>query len=210
MALTVAIFDQQHLYAVALKGIISEIDEIAECSTHTDIDSGMQVIAQVKVDLVILDPSVGETGMIDVFQQIARLQVRTQVLVLTSSFDLVVATRCLRAGVRGFLLKSHPVEEIKMAIRRVSSGSVYFCAQIQEFQLRLLSDESMSTYLLSAREKEVMEFLTQDKSPKEIAAILRVSRKTIDTHKRNLFKKLGISTLGQLTRYAIRNGVIRL
>jgi DNA-binding NarL/FixJ family response regulator len=210
MALKVAIFDQQHLYAVALKGIISEVDDAADCTTHSDIDSGMLLIAQSKVDLVILDPAVGETGMTDVFQHIARLQARTQVLVLTSSFDLVIATRCLRAGVRGFLLKTHPVEELKLAIKRVSSGSVYFCSQIQEFQLRLLSDENLSTYLLSAREKEVMEYLIQDKSPKEIAAFLRVSRKTIDTHKRNLFQKLGVQTLGQLTRYAIKNGVIKL
>jgi len=119
-----------------------------------------------------------------------------------------VMTR-LKSGAKGIIMRSCSKDELLLAVKRILGGGVYFCQEVQVIQLLSLS-EAGATLILTSREKEILRLICDDRTPKEIASFLGVDRKTIDTHRRNIFAKLGIRTSLELFRYAVKNKLISL
>ena len=130
-------------------------------------------------------------------------------LVLIDDATYVEVMSVLRAGAKGILMQNCSKEELLQAVKRIIGGGVYFCEEVQVIQLQTLS-QAGATLTLTVREKEILRLFCDDRSPKEIACYLGVDRKTVDTHRRNLFAKLGIHSSLELFRYAAKNGLISL
>ena len=118
----------------------------------------------------------------------------------------------LRAGASGYVLKNAPAEELMLAIRTVAQGKVYLSPSIAGGVLEDLRENARASgspefASLSLREREVLQLMAEGKTTKQIAAALKVSKKTVDNHRAHLMSKLKVTTLAELVKYAIREGL---
>ena len=121
----------------------------------------------------------------------------------------------LTAGASGYLLKDCDFGEIMAAIRAVISGKVYLCPQIatvlrNDYLQNIFQTGTSSTSTLTAREREVLQLITEGKSTKEIAFSFNLSVKTVEVHRQRIMEKLDIHSVAELTKYAIREGLTPL
>jgi DNA-binding NarL/FixJ family response regulator len=119
------------------------------------------------------------------------------------------------AGVKGYLLKDCAADELVRAIRAVHRGQIYISPQIagiviKDFIKPALEASPETSPVLTLREREVLQLIAEGKNAKEIAFILSVSSKTVDTFRQSIMKKLGLSSVAELTKYAIREGLTSL
>jgi DNA-binding NarL/FixJ family response regulator len=208
MGISVTIIDNQHFFAEGIKELARKIDTSILFVEPEIGRSQKGLFPPANVNVVIFDPA-SVDKLSEMLNDIRNTANRISVLVVASHFDLAVASICLQQGVSGFMLKSDPIQELELALRKVFAGSVYFCQEVQEHQIRTLHLNLAGANQLTAREREVMNLLLHDMSPKEIAVHIGVSRKTVDTHKRNLFEKIGVCSMTQFILYGIRTGLVK-
>jgi DNA-binding NarL/FixJ family response regulator len=156
-----------------------------------------------------------ELNGIEAARQIVTKSPDTRVLVLSAHADHRLVTESLRAGASGYILKEAAFEELTEAIRNVVQRKIYLGRRVApglvEDYVRGLGERPRSVFdVLSPREREVLQLIAEGKSTKEIAFTLHVSTKTVETHRRQLMNKLNIYTVAELTRYALREGLVTL
>jgi DNA-binding NarL/FixJ family response regulator len=163
-------------------------------------------------DIVLMDITMPELNGIDATQQIAVLNPAPKVIVLSLHSDRRNVTNALKAGASGYVVKDSPLEELVLAIRAVCSGRVYLSPQVSggvlhDYRRCVPGRASPEFATLSAREREVLQLIAEGKSTKAIASALYVSKKTIDTHRAHILEKLHASSVAELVKYAIREGL---
>lgn len=178
-------------------------------------DEAIQKALEIKPDVILMDLSMPHgKGGLTATTELKKLLPDTAVLILTMHDDEEYLFRAIHVGASGYILKSAPHEELIAAIQSVASGNAYLNPMatkrlMGEYLDRLKNGNEVSTYeSLSDREKEVMEWVAKGYSNKEIAEILYVSVKTVESHKSNLMEKLGIKTRPELVKYALKKGLL--
>ncbi len=172
-----------------------------------------RMVRRLEPDLVIIDIAMPELNGIDATRKLHKLHPKLPVIALTMHDDRRYIAAMMRAGARGYVLKENAVEELELAITTVTGGGIYLSKVLRDKykdQLEaLLSDgEPSLPELLTGREREVLQLLAEGKKTAQVGELLHVSAKTIETHRSNIMKKLALNTLADLTRYAIREGLI--
>jgi len=137
-----------------------------------------------------------------------------KVIALSMHSDRRYILEMLKAGAKAYLLKDCAFEEMVQAVRNVKRNKVYLSQKITETmindQILLTKDESSVFTLLSDRERQVLQLIAEGKTMKEIAHSLKVSVKTAETYRQRIMEKLNMHSVAELTRYAIREGLIQL
>lgn len=129
-----------------------------------------------------------------------------KVLILSMHNSLEYVTTAVRHGAQGYILKDVPTEEIVTAIETIYAGKKYFCESTEQL---LQPGKADSREPLTSREQTILLQLASGKSNKEVARDLEISPRTVETHRQNIKRKLGISSAAGLTRYAIEHGVLQ-
>jgi len=190
--------------------------------------SGYQVIAEAEEggeavrlarehapDVAILDISMQGMNGIDAAARITAENRATRVLILSMHADRRFVLEALKAGALGYLLKESAFEDLLRAIRVVGAGGIFLSPRLAECAIRdyvRIADtgEEGAFAVLSAREREVLQLIAEGSATKEIAARLHVSVKTVETHRSRIMEKLGLRSVAELTKYAIREGLTPL
>jgi DNA-binding NarL/FixJ family response regulator len=163
-------------------------------------------------DLVLIDISMPMLNGIEATLQLRQRSPRIKIVVLTMHADVTFATEVLQAGASAYLLKNAPVEEIKIAIQRVLRGEKYVTPQFAKGILPSVQSSSKRARLpiarLTGRQREVLQLLAEGRAGKQIAALLCVSPRTVEFHKYKMMEKLGLHSTADLTRYAVKHGII--
>jgi DNA-binding NarL/FixJ family response regulator len=163
-------------------------------------------------DVVLIDISMPMLNGIEATLQLSQRSPRIKIVVLTMHADVTYATEVLQAGASAYLLKNAPVEEIKIAIQRVLRGEKYVTPQFAKEILPRLRNTSRGGNLpiarLTGRQREVLQLLAEGRAGKQIADLLCVSPRTVEFHKYKMMEKLGLHTTADLTRYAVKHGII--
>ena len=163
-------------------------------------------------DLVLLDYQLPDMDGLETTQQIVALGRETQVLILTMYANEEYATRLIRAGAGGFLIKAAPADELLTAIRKVASRGVYVSPSIMEKMVTRVGqrmDEAPESSL-SDREMQVLISLARGSTTREVAFGLSLSISTVETYRSRILEKLNLRNNSDLTRFAIRRGLIDL
>jgi two-component system, NarL family, response regulator NreC len=169
----------------------------------------IELAEKLKPDLVVMDVAMPELNGIEATRRLAEACPRTRVLALSMHKDSVYVREILRAGARGYLLKDAFDHDLVDAVRAVAGGQGYLSPSVSE---AVLSDYrkhvSDPLDLLTSREREILQMLAEGKTNKDIAKLLNLSVYTVDAHRGRLMEKLNLHSIGELVRFAVRNGLI--
>ena len=174
--------------------------------------AAVELAQRLSPDIVLMDITMPELNGIDATQQIAVLDPPPKIIVLSLHADQRHVTDALKAGASGYVVKDSPLEELVLAIRAVCQGRVYLSPQVaggvlHDYRRCVPGSASPDFATLSAREREVLQLIAEGKSTKAIASALYVSKKTIDTHRAHILSKLHASSVAELVKHAIREGL---
>ena len=160
----------------------------------------------------LLDIGMPDLNGIDATRQIVAEDVPTKVIALSMHSDKRFVTEMFKAGAAGYLLKESAFEELHKAIEAVLAGQIYVSSRIAGVVIDdyVRQASSVEVSVLTGREREVLQLIAEGRTTKQIAARLHVSAKTIETHRRNTMEKLGIDSVAELTKFAIREGLTSL
>ena len=172
----------------------------------------LKLAASLKPDVVVVDISMPLLNGLDAVRQLKQTNSSVKVVFLTMHGDIDFATEAFRAGASGYLLKHSAVEELPKAINEALQGRVYITPLVAKGVLSSLMDSpapSPSRSVdLTSQQREVLQLVAEGRTIKEIAGILNVSPRTVEFHKTNLVKMLGVKTTAELTRYAVKRGIV--
>jgi len=183
-----------------------------------EASTGRQALEQVKTlkpDVVLMDISMPELNGLEATRQILKVVPRTQVLILNLHESEQVMRSVLEAGARGYILKSDAERKLLEAVEAVHQGRAFFTSKAATMVLegylrrgKLADADELLVCHLTARERQIVQLLAEGKSNKEVASMLGISVHTAETHRSNIMHKLDLHSLSDLTRYAIRNGIV--
>mgnify|MGYP001813746135 FL=1 len=196
------------------KGIRRLLDDTSGIKVVAEAPDGEQAIRQVRKerpDVILMDVSMPGIGGLEATRKITQVSPDMKVIAVTIHDDDPIPARLLEAGAAGYITKGCDVEEIVEAIRSVHSGNRYITPGVaQKLALSLMKNRGSSGMdELSDREVTIMLMVVKGISNREISEKLCLSPKTISTYRCRLFEKLGISNNVELTRFAIRHGLVK-
>jgi DNA-binding NarL/FixJ family response regulator len=164
---------------------------------------------QTAPDVAIVDYALPRLNGIEVTRQIREKLSRTEVLIFTMHDNDALVGELLKAGGRGFLLKSEGGSNLIAAVRSLASHAPFFTGRVSEALIRSFTWRPRGeTSALSARERQVIQLIAEGCTSKEVARLLNISHKTVDTHRAAIMRKLQLGSPVALVRYAVRNKLV--
>lgn len=209
----VALVDDHQLVRDGLKSILSSIDDVEVVGEAGDGREAIKLCGRLDVDVVIMDIAMSGLNGLDATKRITAKHPATNVLILSMYDSEEYIARSMQHGARGYLLKNAQPQEFEDAIRKVASGAVYLSPEIGEQMRRQLINQRPiedPLELLSTRQREILQAIAEGKSTKDIAELLSISPKTVETHRGHLMQKLDIHDVAGLVRYAIKHGLVAI
>lgn len=206
-ATRVLIVDDHPMVAEGIEAILETYDDIEVVGL---LSNGQEVIDQVEAlspDVVLLDINMPQMGGLSAAEIVLERRPETRILMLSMHDSSEYISTALSHGARGYVLKDVPTDSIKVAIDAVMAGEVYLCTRASAAIAP--SQNSDDRESLTSREQTILLQLAQGKSNKEVALALDISVYTVETHRKNIKRKLGISSTAGLTRYAMEHGVLQ-
>ena len=203
-------------HRVLLDGLKSLIERERDLEIVAEAMDGREAVRKVldeKPDVAVMDIGMPELNGIEAARQIHSRSPDTRLLALSVHSDRSYVRAMLSAGASGYLLKKAASDELIEAIRTVARGRFYLCRELQDevmgdYVERLASQEDDGP--LTDRERQILQLIAEGASTKEIAAALHVSASTVDTHRRHIMDKLKLTSVAELTKYAVRHGLTSL
>jgi DNA-binding NarL/FixJ family response regulator len=165
----------------------------------------VSIATRLKPDIILLDISMPGLNGIEAARQLHEILPEAKLIFLTMYSDADYIADALRRGASGYVLKSSATSEIMAAIRAVSKGQKYVTPRLKMADNLSRMRESKET--LTARQREVLQLIAEGKSPKEISSQLGISVRTVEFHKYSIIRKLGLSSIAELTKYAVRHRI---
>ncbi|MEY3812660.1 MAG: hypothetical protein RL495_607 [Verrucomicrobiota bacterium] len=176
-----------------------------------DGNEGLALAKQLKPDILILDILLPGISGLEVLRQLHGTQPDLKVLVFSAKSEKQLARGLLKVGVRGYVPKSARLSELRQAVDAVAAGDTWFSDSFQKAMADALtapeSDVDAKGSTLTEREKEIAILLAKSFSSKEVAVKLDISAKTVENHRTNLMRKLGVHDVAGVIRYVVRQGL---
>jgi two-component system, NarL family, response regulator LiaR len=215
MTIKIIIADDHKLMRDGLHALLGRERELEVIATAENGRVAVQLTRKLAPDVVVMDVSMPEMNGIEASRQILAESPDTRIVALSMHSDRRFVEGMLRAGVSSYVLKDSPIEELSYAIRAVMENRAYFSQEIAQtvvkgYLSKLDASEEAVAPLLTPREREVLQLIAEGKKTKEVADLLNVSVKTIETHRRQIMEKLNLRSIAQLTKFAIREGLTTL
>jgi DNA-binding NarL/FixJ family response regulator len=216
LSITVLLADDHKVVSDGL-GILldSEID-ISVIHKAADGLEAVQRVQELDPDIVIMDINMPKLNGIEAAQRIGETNPLTRVIILSMYATNEYIFRALQAGAKGYLLKESAGTEVVDAVRSVHTGTRFLSRKIADtvideyIRLRQLGTEENPLSLLSPREREVLQLVVEGKTSVEIAQILSLSPKTVETYRSRIMRKLDLHDMPSLVKFAIQHGLTQL
>lgn len=209
---SVLIIDDHDIVRVGLEALLCRVPEVRVVGTAHSLAAGLQQVACLHPELVISDMGLEDCSGLETVRALVRAQKDRRLLVLTMQDELLYGEQVLALGAHGYLMKDAVVEHLQRAVLTVLRGGTWASPQLN---LRLVNRQLRrhpaaqrhsppGLAALSVRELEVLELLRAGKTTKEIAVALHLSARTVDIHRANMKKKLGLRSGSELIAFASR------
>jgi DNA-binding NarL/FixJ family response regulator len=207
--LRILLVDDHPIVLQGLTQVVNHSPSLMVCGQALNAEEALQAVEQLKPDLVIVDISLRGTGGLDLIKTLGDRQPDLPVLVLSMHDESLYAERAIRAGARGYIMKEEATEKLLSAIHRVLEREIYLSEKMSRKLLSQLvsrrrSKEGSPIDVLSDRELEVFQLIGQGYSTRQIAERLRVSGKTVESHREHIKDKLKLRSATELMQHAFQ------
>lgn len=207
----VLIADDHRILREGVRSLLTDSGDIEVVGEASDGREAIDLCEKLRPDVVLMDIAMPGLGGLEATMEILKNHPRTKILVLTQYEDREYVRRFLKAGVSGFVLKRAAGAALVDAIRAVHRGGLVVDPEVARdaFEEAKQPHEADPYEALTDREKQVFKLIAEGHSSKEVASLLDISVKTVMTHREHLMGKLGIHNRTDLTRLALKLGVVR-
>ena len=203
----VLICDDHPLVLEGIRAVVETFDHIRVVGAVRSAHAALELAAKTNPDVVLMDINLPELSGLDAIELFREQLPRTRLLMLSMHDSREYISTAVLFGASGYILKDVPPAEIISAIEAVAANGTYFSSGVAEAILERGQKQS-AVVPLTTREQAVLLLLAQGRSNKDVAGELDISVRTVETHRKNIKKKLGISTTAGLTRYVIDHGLM--
>jgi len=215
VSIRIVLADDHRILREGLRSLLTQLPEFVVVGEAPDGAAAIALARQLRPDLIIMDVVMPGTDGIAATRQIHLEFPGTKVIALSMHSDRRFVSEMVRAGAMGYLVKDGSFEELQQAIRTVMAGRPYLSASItgalvEDFVRQTGAPDrppASPLRMLTAREQEVLRMIAEGKRVKEIAHLLGISAKTVESHRQNIMDKLEIHSTIELARYALREGL---
>lgn len=212
MSIKVFLADDHKILRESLVILLQQEKDIEVIGEAADGQQAIQAITQLKPDIAILDISLPQLNGLEVAARLKKDEPSIKIIILTMHKNEDFVARAYQLEVNGYVLKENALEELLKAIRIVQAGGIYLSSDITSTVIAgFVANYDLKgkkTELISSREREIVQLLAEGNSNKEIAQLLNLSLKTVETHRSNIMHKLGFKNITDLVLYAVRNHII--
>jgi DNA-binding NarL/FixJ family response regulator len=163
---------------------------------------------KLRPDVIVADIAMPVLSGLEALRRLKAMRSEAKVIFLTMHADAQLATEAFRAGASGYVLKQSAGEELIAAIREALQGRTYLTPLITKDVIANFTETTPATVKLTPRQREVLRLIAEGRRMKEIAAILELSTRTVETHKYEMMRGLGVESTAELVRYAIQIGLV--
>jgi DNA-binding NarL/FixJ family response regulator len=215
--LRILVADDHEVVRIGVCTMLDSQEGWQVCGTAADGQETVEKARQLNPDIIVLDLGMPRLNGLEAARRILRHDPACRILILTLQNSEQTVRAALEAGVTGFVLKSDVVEDLPAAIKVLQKGGVYFTKvvglMVLNGYLANIREESVQTLFpqqLTGREREIVQLIAEGSCNKEMAVLLNLSVKTVETHRSNIMRKLGLHTVSELVFYAIQNNLIQV
>ncbi len=213
--ITILLVDDHDILRGGLAAVLNNESDMEVVAEAEEGRSALDMVRQYKPDVAVMDVTMPHLNGIDATSQICKEFPDTRVLALSMHGESKFVSRMLEAGAKGYLTKNCTPEELTNAVRTVHSGKVYLSPKIatvviQDYIGPDKPNSGASLNSISSREREVLQLFAEGKTTKQIAMMIHLSPKTIETHRSHIMDKLDIHSIAELTKFSLREGLTSL
>lgn len=212
-AVTLLVADDHEIVRRGIRALIQEQPGWQVAAEAKDGRDAVTMANQFQPDVAVLDITMPSLNGLDAAVQIAKLSPRTKVLILTVHDSDQLSRKALDAGARGYILKTDAAFDLITAVSSLLSNKTFFTPKIAQMVLNGYLGKGPTAsedapLQITAREREIVQLLAEGKHSKEVATVLAISVKTVETHRSNILRKLHCHSVSDLVRYAVRNHIV--
>ena len=209
MSLHILLADDHLIVRQGLK-VLLEREGFNVVGEASDGREAVRLAQELCPDIALLDLTMPLLNGIDAGRAMIQASPKTKIVLLTMHTEDHYVLEALRAGIKGYILKTKAAEELVEAIQEVSRGKLYLTPGVSEAVVQAyLAKTELPPEPLSPREREVLQLVAEGKTTKEVAVVLGISVKTAESHRTRIMEKLDIHETASLVRYAIRRGLVQ-
>jgi len=202
-------------HALVRAGIRSLLEQMPGIEVIGEAGNGREVVKlarQLKPDIVLMDVAMAQMNGIEATERVKKVDRAIQVIILSMYSNEEYVLQALQAGASGYLLKDAATQELELAVRAVSRNETYLSPGVSKhvidsYKKRIAGDQQAVDHL-TPRQREILQLIAEGRTTKEIASILGVAIKTVETHRTQMMERLNIHEIAGLVRHAIKIGLI--
>ncbi len=208
----IVLCDDHQIIRQGLRSLLEREQDMTVLGEGATGMDALRLAAHHAPDVIVLDVAMPDMNGITAARRLRDQKSNLKILALSMHSDMRFVTGMMEAGAAGYLLKDCAFTELADAIRTVSSGGLYISPRIagrvlQEMTCQRTKGGKQVKVRLSDREQEILQLIAEGRSTKEIASLLHVSIKTVETHRQHVMQKVGVHNVAALTKFAIREGL---
>lgn len=208
--ITVLLADDHRLVREALRSALAQEADIRVVAEVGEGAAAIESVRSLQPDVAVLDIGLPDLNGIEVAARVQALHLPTRIVALSAYSDKRFVTEMLRAGAAAYVSKSAAGTELVVAIRAVAAGGSYLSPDVAgALVAEVRGAEPDGQARLGRREREVLRLIAEGERSAAIAEALHISAATVEVHRRNIMRKLGLHTVAELTRYAVREGIVQ-
>jgi len=208
------IADNHRLVRAGFRSLVEELSDVEVVGEANNGREALELVEKLRPHLVLMDIAMPEMNGLEATNRISHAFPEVKVMIVSMHANEEYVYQSLRSGAVGYLLKDSGTEELGLAIRAISRGETYLSPAVSKYVItdyvRRLDEDRNPLDLITPRQREILQLIAEGKSTKEIAQILYISTKTVETHRSQLMDRLDIHDIVGLVRYAIRIGFVTL
>ncbi len=215
MTIKIILADGHKVLREGLKSLLNQQEDFEVIGEAGDGQGVVRLTRKLEPDIVVLDIGMPNMNGIQATQHIVAEVPDTKVLALSMHSDHQIVVKMLQAGASGYMLKDCAFEELVSAVRDIAAGKFYLSKDvtgvvISDYINRMQAIDAAGEPILTSRERETLQLIADGNSTADTAALLNVSTKTVETHRKHIMDKLNIHSIAELTKYAVRVGLTSL
>jgi DNA-binding NarL/FixJ family response regulator len=212
----VLLADDHHLVRAGIRALLSSLPDVEIVAEAGNGQEALAALGRSKPDIALIDISMPGLNGLELAARASRDVPETRIVILSVHGDASHVAQALRAGAKGYLVKDAAADELPILIRAVMRGETYLSPSISRHVVEgflgrssaLPPESTDAPALLTPRQREILQLVAEGRSTKEIASLLELSVKTVETHRAQIMERLDIHDLAGLVRYAVRAGLV--